>query len=331
MERKKKWICPAAVAGLLTAGVLSLCLGAARLTLPQLLQVLRGGGQGTAAYAIFWFSRLPRTAACLLAGGALAASGCILQSVLGNRLASPSIIGVNAGAGLAVTVCCALGILSGWAFSAAAFGGALLAVLAVVLLARKTGASRTTVILSGVAMNAILNALRDAVTALIPEAGMLGSDFRVGGFSSVSAARLTPAAVLIAGALILALTMCNELDVLALGEETAKSLGLSVKRTRNLFLLLAAVLAGAAVSFSGLLGFVGLLVPHAARHLVGSESRRLLPLCAVLGAAFVTVCDLASRLLFAPFELPVGILMSLMGGPFFLLLLLKKKGGRSHD
>ena len=331
MGNKTKVIFIATLTACLTATVFSLCLGAAKLTLGELWQVLWGGGKNTTAYAIFWFSRLPRTAACLLAGSALAVSGCILQSVLGNKLASPSIIGVNAGAGLAVTACCALGILSGWAFSIAAFAGAIMAVLMVVVLARKTGASRTTVILSGVAMNSILNALRDGVTTLVPEAGMMGSDFRVGGFSAVSANRLIPAAVLIVIALSMSLTLCNELDVMALGEETAKSLGLSVKRIRSLFLILAAVLAGAAVSFSGLLGFVGLLIPHGARYLVGNESRKRLPLCALLGATFVTASDLVSRLIFAPFEMPVGILMSLIGGPFFLLLLLKKKGGHSYD
>ena len=98
-----------------------------------------------------------------------------------------------------------------------------------------------------------------------------------------------------------------------------------------IFLLLAAVLAGASVSFAGLLGFVGLMVPHAARKLVGSESRYLLPLCAMVGAGFVTICDLVGRVAFAPYELPVGILMSILGGPFFITLLLKKKGGRVND
>ena len=330
MKGKKKWVLPCAAVLCILSAALSLCLGAAQLPLRQLWQAVVNGPQDTAGY-IFWYSRLPRTAACLLAGAGLAVSGCILQRVLGNRLASPGIIGVNAGAGLAVTVCCALGLLSGWAVSASAFLGALAAAAAVMLLAGKTGASRTTVILSGVAMNSILNALRDAVTTLVPEASMLGSDFRVGGFSSVATGRLAPAAVLILGALAVALTLCNELDVLALGEETAQSLGMSVKKMRTLFLILAAVLAGAAVSFAGLLGFVGLIVPHAAGALVGNESRRLLPICALGGAGFVTACDLVSRLAFAPFELPVGILMSLLGGPAFLLLLLKKKGGRSHD
>ena len=330
MADSKTWIYLAAVLLCLLGTVLSLSLGAARLSLSELYQAICSGPNNTAGY-IFWYTRLPRTAACLASGVALATAGCILQSVLGNKLASPGIIGVNAGAGLAVTVCCALGALSGWVVSVAAFGGALAAVLTVVLLARRTGASRTTVILSGVAMNSILNALRDAVTTIVPEAGMLGSDFRVGGFSSISANRLTPAAILILVALFISFTLCNELDVLSLGEETAQSLGLSVKKIRTLFLLLAAVLAGAAVSFAGLLGFVGLLVPHAARRLVGNESRFLLPLCALGGAGLVTVCDLIARLVFTPFELPVGILMSIIGGPFFLLLLLRRKGGRSHD
>ena len=135
----------------------------------------------------------------------------------------------------------------------------------------------------------------------------------------------------LAVAMLILLSLCNELDVLALGEETAQGLGMNVKTMRTLFLLLAAMLAGASVSFAGLLGFVGLIVPHAARKLLGSESRNLLPLCALGGAGFVCGCDLAARLIFDPYELPVGILMAVLGGPFFLLLLAKGKGGRSND
>lgn len=329
MAKHRKIVFGTALALCIAGALLSLCLGAANLTLSQLRQAVNGGPQDTAGY-IFWYSRLPRTCACLLAGAALSCSGCILQSVLGNQLASPSIIGVNAGAGLAVTICCAVGALSGWTIAVSSFGGALVSVLIVMLLAQKTGASRTTVILSGVAMNSILNALRDAVTILVPDTAMLSNEFRVGDFSSVVSTRLIPAGVLILLALAVTLTLCNELDVLALGEETARSLGMSVKKLRTLFLLLAALLAGAAVSFAGLLGFVGLLVPHMARKLTGGESRHLIPLSILLGAGFVTACDLASRLLFAPFELPVGILMSVIGGPFFLFLLLRRKGGSRH-
>lgn len=302
-----------AASALLLAALLSLGLGAATLT-----------------PVIFRFVRLPRTLGCLLAGAALAVSGAVIQGVLSNKLASPSIIGVNAGAGLAVTLCCAWGFLSGWAIAGAAFLGALLSVFLIVFVAEKAGASRTTVILTGVAVNAFLNALSEAVSTLIPEAGMMAGDFRVGGFGSVSQVRLLPAGVLICLALLVVCSLHNELDVLALGEETAQGLGMNVKKTRTLLLVLAAFLAGAAVSFAGLLGFVGLIVPHAVRRVAGSESKVLLPLCAMGGAAFVTFCDTAARVIFAPFELPVGILLSVMGGPFFLLLLLKRKGGHIH-
>ena len=313
----------------LAAALGSLAFGAVRLPLGSLWQALLAG-PGDVAGAIFWYVRLPRTAACLLAGAALAVSGCILQSVLHNRLASPNIIGVNAGAGLAVTACCSLGALSGWAVTLSAFGGAMLSVLLVVGLAKKTGASRTTVILSGVALNSILNALRDALVTLAPDAGSLSADFRMGGFSAVSTVRLIPAAVLILGALAAVLCLCSELDVLTLGEETAQSLGLRVGRLRTVFLLLAALLAGAAVSFAGLLSFVGLLVPHIARRLTDGGSARWMGLSILLGAGFVTACDLAARVLFAPYELPVGILMAVLGGPFFLVLLLRGKGGHGH-
>ena len=158
------------------AALLSLSLGAARLDLPQLWRCILEGPGSTAGY-IFWYVRLPRTAACLLAGCALSVSGAVIQRVLNNRLASPSIIGVNAGAGLAVTVCCACGVLSGWAVAAAAFGGAVLAVLLVVFAARKTGASRTTVILGGVAIGGFLSALSEAISTLVPETAMLTALF----------------------------------------------------------------------------------------------------------------------------------------------------------
>ena len=302
-----------AAAALVLAAVLSLGLGAAALT-----------------PVIFRFVRLPRTLGCLLAGAGLAVSGAVIQGVLGNKLASPSVIGVNAGAGLAVTLCCAFGALSGWAVAGSAFLGALISVLLIVFAAEKAGASRTTVILGGVAVNAFLNALSEAVSTLIPEVAMMAGDFRVGGFGSVSYVRLIPAGVLICVALAVVFSLHNELDVLTLGEETAQSLGMSVRKIRVLLLILAAMLAGAAVSFAGLLGFVGLMVPHGVRRWAGGGSRFLLPLCAMTGAAFVTFCDTAARVLFAPFELPVGILLSVLGGPFFLALLLKRKGGRNY-
>ncbi len=329
MEKRNKQILLAAAVLTLVLSMLNLLCGAVAVP-PAALWRAMLQGPGSMAGRIFWYMRLPRTAACLLAGAGLAVSGAVIQNVLANKLASPGILGVNAGAGLAVTLCCAFGALSGWMIAFSAFLGAVCAALLILLLARKTGASRTTVILGGVAVNSILNALSEAVTTLDPELSMLSVDFRVGGFDSVAVSRLLPAGVLIVLALGATLSLCGELDILALGADTARGLGLPVRRMRTVFLVLAALLAGASVSFAGLLGFVGLIVPHIARRFVGGESRLLLPLCAVGGAGFVTLCDLAARLLFAPFELPVGILLSILGGPFFLVLLVKKRGGRTN-
>ncbi len=293
----------------LLAGILSLCLGSTGFLVNGI---------------IFRYVRLPRTAACLLAGAGLSVSGAVLQNVLSNHLASPSIIGVNAGAGLGVTICCAAGALSGWIISTAAFLGSLLAVTIIALAAYRTRAERSTVILGGVAVNAVLNALSESVTVLVPDTAVLTTEFRIGGFSAVSYLRLLPASIMIVCALIFLLTLGNELDILTLGDETAQGLGMSVRRTKILFLLLAALLAGASVSFAGLLGFVGLIVPHTLRKFTNS-SRVLLPACALYGGAFVTICDILARILFAPYELPVGILMSVIGGPFFVVLLLKRQ------
>ena len=331
LEKNKRAAVCIAAALCLAAAVLSILLGAARLSPEELWSAfsqLEGGGANA---RILFYVRIPRTAACLLAGAALAVSGAIIQGVLANPLAAPNIIGVNAGAGLAVTLCCAFLPAAGLAVSAAAFAGALAAVMLVVFLAQKTGASRMTVILAGVAVNSFLNSGTEAVVTLFPDAAIGSADFRVGGFSAVSGARLWPAAILILAGILLALTLCNELDLLTLGEETAHGLGLPVRRTRTLLLALAALLAGASVTFAGLLGFVGLIVPHMARRFVGGQSARLLPMCAFSGAGLVTLCDLAARMLFAPYELPVGILLSFIGGPFFILLLLRQRGGRIHD
>ena len=316
------------IAVCLLIAVTSLCLGNVHFTPVQLISLFRGQGDKVSR-SILLYARLPRTLASLAAGAGLAVSGAVLQNVLANRLASPGIIGVNAGAGLGVTLCCAAGALSGLAVSCAAFGGSLLTVLFIFLFSHRTNASKTTVILGGVALNSILNAVCESVTVLDTDVAMLSIDFRVGGFSAVSYMRLLPAAGLIALALAVLFTLCNELDVVTLGDETAQGVGLRVGRYRMLFLVLAALLAGAAVSFAGLLGFVGLIVPHFVRRFTGNESGRLLPMCAVAGAGFVTLCDMAARLLFAPYELPVGILMSVVGGPVFLYMLIRHKGGHA--
>lgn len=308
----------------LCAALLSLCLGAAPLSLKELFNVLLGGGDSTAT-AILLYVRVPRTVGCLLAGAALAVSGAIIQTVLANPLAAPNIIGVNSGAGLGVALCCAVLPTAFTAVPIAAFLGAFAGVLIVLFIAEKAGASRMTLVLAGMAISSMFSAGIDAVLTVFPDSLVGYSDFRIGGLANVSMERVAPAAWVILVCLTIALALANEMDVLALGSDTAQSLGLRVRQVRVILLALAAALAGAAVSFAGLLGFVGLLTPHMVRRLLGGESRRMVAGCALGGAALLTLCDVGARTLFAPYELPVGIVLSLAGGPFFLWLLFRRK------
>ena len=321
----------AALLGLTLIGavLLSLCAGASGVSLWNGLSDLLWG-HSTPAARIILHIRLPRTLAALTSGAALACAGVLIQGVLGNPLAGPNVIGVNAGAGfMTLLVSCLFPHALRW-LPWAAFAGALGTSLLIFLLADRTGASRMTIILAGVTVSAILSSASDLITSLAPEAALGMSSFMIGGFSGITYERLMNGVVYILPALFTSLLLARSLDLLGLGDDVAASLGLRVRRMRLLLLGLASLLAGAAVSFSGLLGFVGLLVPHMVRRVTGSEHRYLLPLSALAGSAFVLLCDTAARTLFAPYELPVGILLSLIGGPFFLWLLLRqRKGGRA--
>ena len=314
----------------LLAALAGICAGAVPVSLRDILNVLASGQAHTAAYRIILYSRLPRVAAGLLAGAALAVSGTLLQSVLANPLASPGVIGVNAGAGLLVALSCAVLPASAWTVPLAAFLGAALGVLIVLGVSEAVGASKISLVLTGVAVSNIFSAGIDAAVTFFPDALNGYSDFRIGGFSGVTAVRLLPAAWVIAAGLLAAFSLAQQLDVLALGSETAQSLGLPVRRTRLLLLFIAAALAGAAVSFSGLLGFVGLLAPQIVRRLINSGGLAQLLASALGGALLLVICDLLARTLFRPYELPVGVVLSLVGGPFFIWLLVQQRGGRTH-
>ena len=318
------------LAVLLLSVILGILLGSTKISLSDMLgAIVRGDYQSTEA-RILLYVRLPRVLGSLICGIALAVSGAVIQGVLANRLASPSIIGVNAGAGLAVTLCSAFGIIGGWQLSLFSFLGAFFAVMIVSTGAKKWGASRGTVILLGVALNAFLGAVSDTVKTFIPEVSIISNDFRVGDFSSVTYAKVIPAAVAIIVTVIVLQTFASDLDVLTLGDENAKGLGLNTGVMRIVFLMLSALLAGAAVSVCGLLSFVGLLVPHAVRRIATSEAKHLVPLSALFGAGFVTLCDTLARVVFAPYELPVGIIMAFLGAPFFIFILIQGKGGHRN-
>ncbi len=327
---RTRWAMAVAAMALLGCALLSLCVGAVALSPGQVWQALTGRATG-AVRQICLLVRLPRTIAAVLAGAALSVSGLILQTVLNNALAGPNIIGVNAGAGL-FTLLLAAFFPSLLLFTPlAAMLGALVATLLIYFIASATGASRMTLVLAGIAISSFLGAMTDTVLTLVPEAQTSRMSFMIGGLSGVYMRQMLPAMAVIAAGMLLAFVLRKQMNVLMLGDEVATSLGLRTRAVRFALLLAAAMLAGGAVSFAGLLGFIGLIVPHAARFLIGYDQKALVPLCALLGAAFTLLCDLLSRVLFAPYEIPVGIVLSFIGGPFFLMLLLRQKRGRLYD
>lgn len=317
---------------LLIIGVfMSISIGSSKIALSEIIRAMQQGDTSSKVYRIISFVRIPRTLAAVLAGCALSVSGAILQSVLNNSLASPSIIGVNSGAGLFSVLIAAFFPASIYYTTIAAFIGAFVAVLLVYFIAKATGASRMAIVLSGVAVSSFIGAMTDTVLTLKPDAVMERTAFLIGGFSGVTMNRLSFAAVSIVIAFFIALILSYDMNILALGDESAKSLGLNVTKLRFIFLILVAMLAGSAISFAGLLGFVGLIIPHVSRILVGYDNRILIPVSALLGSIFTLLCDLLARVVFAPFEIPVGIIMSFLGGPFFIYLLIKGRRGQLYD
>ena len=324
------WI-PALMVLLALLALLSLMTGPVSLDPSRLLDVLAHPDTASPEYQILYSIRLPRTAADILAGMALATAGAILQTLLNNSLAGPNIIGVNAGAGFCTMLILAFFPQYYALIPPASFVGAIAAALFIFWLAFHTGASRLTIILAGVICGSFLNAATDTVLVLAPDKTLGVTTFLMGGFSGVTFADIFPALPYMAAAMAGALILSRSLSLLSLGDDMARSLGLKVGLHRFLLILCASVLAGGAVSFSGMLGFVGLIVPHIARMLIGTKQKYLLIISALLGGCFVTFCDWLARLLFRPYELPVGIIMAFLGAPFFVWLLLKRKRGRMHD
>ncbi len=312
------------------AAVLGICLGSVKIPVSELFEAIISGGE-TVNSRIILYARVPRVAAAALAGCALAVSGVIIQAVLENPLAAPSVIGVNSGAGFFAVLAMALFPQNSAAVPTAAFLGAVVTVLAVYAIAVKSGASKITLVLAGVAVSNLLTAGINTVTTFYPDALNGISSFKIGGVSGITLEKLSPAWIYIVIGIVIAMLLSHELDILALGDRTAKSLGMNIKTIRLVLLVSSALLAGAAVSFAGLLSFIGLIVPHMARHFIKSGNARLIPASALMGAAFVIFCDMLSRFLFAPYEIQLGIVVSYIGVPFFIYLIMKRKGGRHGD
>ena len=272
--------------------------------------------------------RLPRVLGAALVGGALAASGALLQGMLRNPLADPFVTGTSAGASLGAVLAVALG-LEPMIVPLAAFAGALGAIVLVWRLANLGGRTTVlTVLLAGVVLTSFAGAL---VTFILVSSDRLALRLRAvlgwlqGGISVISWSELAVVAVVVAIGVIGAVLLAPRVDAYAFGEETAAALGVDLDRTTAAVLATTALLTGAAVAIAGLIGFVGLVVPHALRFLLGATHRRLIIASIPAGAMALVLADLGARTALAPAELPVGVITGIVGAPFFLALLVRSR------
>lgn len=290
----------------------------------NIIEVLFGGGTESQRLIVFDI-RIPRIASALFSGAALSVSGYILQNNLNNTIASPGLLGINNGAGLFVLISACIFPYQAELKCLMAFIGALTVTLLVSLLSNETGMSKTSVILSGVAVSAVCVSIIDVIISLKPETVADKAAFQLGGFASVSISSVKLAVPVIVAALILSFIFSPAMDLMALGDETAAGLGLNIKLNRGILLFCASVMAGAAVSMCGLIGFVGLMVPNFVRLIYKGKARGGMILSILIGAAFLLFCDTLSRLLVFPYELPCGLLLSILGAPFLIRILIKKR------
>ncbi|GAA1990859.1 iron ABC transporter permease [Isoptericola halotolerans] len=276
-----------------------------------------------------WQFRLPRALLAGLAGAGLALAGALMQVTVRNPLAEPYILGVSSGASVGAVLVIVFGsaALGGLSLNLAAFAGALGACLCVAALARKDGAlSPTRMILAGVALGTLFSAVTSYLTITTSAQNVVSVlFFLLGSVSAATMSSLIGPALALGAAVVVSGLLARSLNALMTGDESAVSLGVDATRLRGLLLVVASLLTGTVVSVAGGIGFVGLVIPHIARIVVGADHRRMLPVTVLGGAVFLMGADLLARTVAAPTEIPLGILTAFVGAPFFLWLM--RRGG----
>jgi iron complex transport system permease protein len=314
---------------LLIAGILGPLIGSTRVSLGNVFDRSRPLADNVDAQ-IFFVARLPRVVAAALVGSGLSAAGVVFQALLRNPLASPDTLGVSAGAALgamlAITLHADFTVLGVSAVPIASFAGSLgaLAIVYGLSTARRRGMSTTVLLLAGVTLTAFFGSLilfiqylADFSDTFRTVRWLMGT-LDVGGYAAIGGAAAPFVAAIIGYA-----TLPRALDLMSLGADAASARGVNVANAERVALVSASLSTGAAVSLSGPIAFVGIVVPHMVRLVVGADHRLVLPASALFGAAFLISCDLVARTALAPIELPVGVVTSLIGGPFFLWLLIR--------
>ncbi|QNK58418.1 iron ABC transporter permease [Paenibacillus sp. PAMC21692] len=323
-NNRRRWMAIGAGPLLILSMLYGIGSGSASISPAEIWLTLFGAGD-TAHESIIWNLRLPRVLIGLLVGACLAASGALLQGVMRNPLADPGIVGVSAGGGVAAVIALVLFPQFAYLLPGFAFAGALVSSLIIYLLAWDGSSSPVKIVLAGIAVNALLGGVMNGIMVLNSDRIQSVIPWLSGSLSGRSWPHLQFMLPYAAVGLLLVPFAAKTTNLLMLGDQSASSLGQHVERQRFLIVALASLLAGAAVSVAGLVGFVGLIVPHAVRLLIGEDYRFLLPYSVVGGAAIMVIADTAARSWFDPLELPAGILLACIGAPFFLMLLKKRR------
>ncbi|WBG91560.1 iron ABC transporter permease [Pantoea piersonii] len=314
---------------MLAAMAVAANLGAIRLSLRALWQA----PLSDMVWQIWLNIRLPRVLLAVLIGMALAVSGAVMQGLFRNPLADPGLLGISSGAGLAVAIAISLPLalpplLALWLPTLAAFLGSLAVMALIFSLSRLALGNLARLLLVGIAINALCSSVVGVLSWLSNDQQL--RQLSLWGMGSMSQAQwpmLAVCAAFILPSLLLTLLRARHLNLLQLGEEDAHYMGIDVRRTQRQLLVLSALLVGAAVSVSGIIGFVGLVVPHMMRFCLGSDHRWMLPGSALAGAILLLLADTLARTIVVPAEMPVGLLTSLLGGPWFLWLILRQQRG----
>jgi iron complex transport system permease protein len=317
---------------LFAAGVAATAFGAVAVSPGDVAGALAravGGAPRSASDALIVDLRLPRVVVAALVGACLAGAGVLYQALFRNALADPYILGVSSGAGLGAALALAfagMGAVSLLAVPAAAFVCALATIVLVAAIASRRGVMDTlSLLLAGVAISYTLAALTSFVLVVRREQMSRIVFWMMGGLQTASWQQAAVVASMLAVGLALPFLFARELNIMLLGDERAGELGVDVERFKRVILAAASLLVSAAVSVSGLVGFIGLMTPHAARLVLGPDHRLLLPASVVSGAIVMVLADLAARVVLAPVELPVGIITALAGGPVFVWLLVRAR------
>jgi len=281
---------------------------------------------------IFLVARLPRILFGAVVGGSLAMAGVLFQAILRNSLADPFTLGISSGSSFGAVVAIWLGletVVWGIPFiSVAAFLGAFFTIMLVFFIARTGTALPTlTLLLAGVTLNFVFGALIMFIHyAANFNQGYLMTRWMMGAVDTADMRTVARSAPFVGACLVGLVWISAQLNPLAAGEEWAASRGVDVRRLKNVAYFIGSILTGAVTAFSGPIGFVGLIVPHTVRLIAGPDHRTLIPASFFLGSAFLVLCDTAARTIFAPTEIPVGVITALLGGPFFIMLLKRKRG-----